>query len=542
MNLLTDPWIPVRCASGRTRLIAPLQLGDEGDLPLELDAIRSDFNGALAQLLIGLMQWLAPEDDEEWQAVALGRQLPDFERWREIAQCFVFDRGERRFMQDMDFESAGLDEDGGDLSTLLLEAPGGNTIRNNADLFIKRSGGRALSLPLAAQALLTLQTNAPSGGQGHRTSLRGGGPVSMLLWPDRLEGQPLSLWRKLWFNTLALEGDEPRPDIIFPWLTPCLTSENGRDVHAQLAAQTPTSLEWLLLCYFATPRRIRLRFEAEGVCSLSGARGPCATSYEARNLGANYRSELFQHPLSPYYREKKTGSFLPVHIGQTGFTYADWLWVAETGEQGRGPMVLETHRLGTDLRRRLPSDSVWAFGFAMDNMKCLAWHERRFSQLQIEDGARLSALLEEARLWLAAAEGTRQALARQLRAAWSDQGKGDTSVAERELYASTEQGFRALVNDWAALETVDETALRQTAQAMRRRWQQTLARAALALFRRHAERGDVADTNLQVISRTAFAHRELSKVVHGKLAKTLEILPDRAQQSKPRTGKGRKVA
>jgi len=539
MNLLTDPWIPVRCASGQTRLIAPLQLGDEDDPPLELNAIRPDFNGALAQWLTGLMQWLAPEDPDEWRDTALGRDTPDFGRWREIAYCFELDQGERRFMQDMDFEDTGPDEEDGDLAALLLEAPGGNTIRNNADLFVKRHEGMTLSLSLAAQALLTLQTNAPSGGQGHRTSLRGGGPVSMLLWPDSLGGNLLPLWRKLWFNTLPLEGDEPRAEIIFPWMAPCLTSEGGRDVHAALAEKMPSELELLLLCYFATPRRIRLCFQAEGMCSLSGGSGPCVTGYETRNLGANYRSELFRHPLSPYYQDKKTGYFLPVHVGETGFTYADWLLLAET--RGR-PQVLDTQRLGSNLQKQLPPDCIWAFGFSMDNMKCLAWHERRFNPLQLGDPERLGALLVDVRLWLAATDETRQALARQLRAAWSDQGKGDASVAERELYACTEQDFHALVNERAALEVLDEAALTQAQQDMRRHWQQTLARAALGLFKRHAECGDVAESNIQAIRRAALAHRGLSKVVYGKLAKTLEIQKVRTSEPKARTGKGRKAA
>lgn len=538
MNLMTDPWIPVRCASGQARLIAPLQLADD-DPPLELNAIRPDFNGALAQWLTGVMQWLAPEDPDEWRGIAQGKAMPEFGRWREIAHCFEFDGGDRRFMQDMDFDGADPDGDGGDLAALLLEAPGGNTIRNNADLFVKRRENMRLSLPLAAQALLTLQTNAPSGGQGHRTSLRGGGPVSMLLWPDEVQGQALPLWRKLWLNTLPLEGDEPRTEIIFPWMAPCLTSEGGRDVHAALANQAPSALELLLLCYFATPRRIRLRFEDKGTCSLSGVQGSCAIGYETRNLGANYRSELFRHPLSPYYQDKKTGHFLPVHVGQAGFTYADWLWQAD--DKG-GPQVLDLQRLGVELRAQLPPDCIWAFGFAMDNMKCLAWHERRFSPLRIDDPEQTSALLAEARVWLKATEETRQALGKQLRVAWSEQGKGDTSVAERELYARTEQDFRALVLERAVLETPDEAVLMQAQQDMRRRWQQTLACAALTLFKRHAERGDVAESGMQAIQRAALAHKELSAFVYGKLAKTLEIRKPRASEPKGGAGKGRKAA
>lgn len=521
MNLLTDPWIPVRCASGRTRMIAPLGLLDD-DAPMELVAIRPDFNGALAQFLVGLMQWLAPDNERVWREVAEGARLPELEQWRELTGCFEFDKGERRFMQDSALKTGGGDTDGGDLSGLLLEAPGGNTIRNNADLFVKRTDGFALSLPLAAQALLTLQINAPAGGQGNRTSIRGGGPVSMMLWPGRLGDQAVPLWRKLWLNTLVIEGDEPRPEIIFPWMTDCLTSENGRDVHSLLASKDPSSLELLLLCYFATPRRIWLQFEENCVCAFTGNRGPCATRYEARNLGANYRSELFRHPLSPYYRDK-AGSFLPFHVREVGFTYADWVLVQEESDRSRKPLVLNTTRLGTAVRQQLPQDSIWAFAFAMDNMKCLAWHEANFTQLRIEDDAQLNAVLNEVRLWLDAADKVRQALGKQLRAAWGGGGSGETTVAERQLYARTEADFYALVNELAAARSVCEEEAVALCQGLRLRWQRKLASVALSLFMVHAECGDVAEKDIQAVKRAALAHQGLLKVIHSDLSKTLGI-------------------
>lgn len=517
MNLLTDPWLPVRCASGQLRVVSPLAVAASADPPLELAAIRPDFNGAMAQFLVGLMQWLAPNDVSTWREIALGRRAPELERLREIAPCFEFDTGDRRFMQDMDFESA----EAGDLAGLLLEAPGGNAIKNNADLFVKRSGGLALSLPLAAQALLTMQVNAPSGGQGHRTSLRGGGPVSMLLWPAELGGVPLPLWRKAWLNTLVLTGDEPRKEIIFPWMTGCLTSENDRDVRALLAPHSPSQLELVLLCYFSTPRRIRLRYEDDATCSLSGVKGRCATAYETRNLGANYRSELFRHPLSPYYRDKQ-GNFLPLHVGVNGFTYADWIRLHDERDGFRIPLALMGTHFGAGLVREIPAGAVWAFGYAFDNMKCLAWHEARFQQLMIDEPKR-AGVLEEVRRWLDATEQVRRALGQRLRSAWSDHGEGDTSVAERELYARTERLFYTLVNERAATPEVDDATLNRVHQELRRRWQRHLARTALRLFHEHAERGDVASESMHAIARAAVAHRALQKTVYAELQRLLEI-------------------
>lgn len=535
MNLLTEPWIPVRCASGKSRMISPLELADPEDPPLELAAVRPDFNGALAQFLVGLMQWLAPVSESEWREIAEGRRVPELERLREIALCFEFDTGSRRFLQDMDFEPAGA----GDLAALLLEAPGGNAIKNNTDLFIKRSDGMALSLPLAAQALLALQINAPAGGQGHRTSLRGGGPVSMLLWPTELDGEPLLLWRKVWFNTLVLDGDEPRNEIVFPWMAECLTSENDRDVRTLLASRSPSELELGLLCFFSTPRRARLHFADGATCLLSGTTGRCATAYETRNFGANYRSDLFRHPLSPYYRDKQ-GNFLPVHVGENGFTYADWIALHDERDDFRTPLVLKGTRFGVALSRQIPADAVWAFGFAMDNMKCLAWHEARFPRLALDE-TRRAGVLEEARRWLAGTDLVRRALGQQLRAAWSDQGKGDTSVAERELYALTERQFYALVNERAELLEVEDAALDRIHQDLRRRWQRRLAITALRLFQEHAERGDVASESLQAIARAAFAHRALRKTVYDELERVLDL--DMAEHvARNAKSKGRKSA
>lgn len=534
MNLLSDPWIPVRCLSGQRRTISPLDLVDEGDPPVELDAIRADFGGALAQLLIGLLQWLAPDDITEWRRIAGGTALPDLQRLRELTACFEFDNGSRRFMQDMDFDSAET----GELSGLLLDAPGDNTVKNNADLFIKRSPAMALSMSLAAQALLTLQINAPAGGQGHRTSVRGGGPVTFLLWPNELDGRSVPLWQKLWLNTLVLAGEPPRSQIVFPWMAPCMTSEDGRDVLTQLDAQEPNALELALLCYFATPRRIRLNFDDDGVCTLSGIEGRCASGFKTQNFGANYPSDRFRHPLSPYYREKK-GNFLPAHVRDAGFTYADWLRVQGDADDFRIPQVLEASRIGVSLGRSLASDAIRAFGFAMDNMKCLAWNEARFPRLVLDDPARKAALLVETRRWIEATEHVRRALGKQLRAAWSNQGKGDTGIAERELYSLTEHTFHILVKECSAIEGSDAVQDDQH-QMLRRRWQLELARAAMSLFTRHAERGDVAEQTMRAIERTAHAHRALWKAVYGETEKVLDL--DIARHSaKKATGKRSKT-
>jgi|GEM_PF-2865700 len=66
-NLINEKWIPVRRLDGKREIIAPWQVTDNiGSNPIvSLDANRPDFNGALIQFLIGLVQTtMAPNKDK----------------------------------------------------------------------------------------------------------------------------------------------------------------------------------------------------------------------------------------------------------------------------------------------------------------------------------------------------------------------------------------------------------------------------------------------------------------------------------------------
>ncbi len=61
MNLIHDAWIPVRRKNGEIVRIAPWQVTEgNGEEYVELAAPRPDFNGALIQFLIGLLQTACP--------------------------------------------------------------------------------------------------------------------------------------------------------------------------------------------------------------------------------------------------------------------------------------------------------------------------------------------------------------------------------------------------------------------------------------------------------------------------------------------------
>ena len=70
MNLIHDPWIPIIRKDGQTDLICPWQITDkiESNPIVGLDYQRADFNGSMAQFLIGLFQTVfIPRDSKDWQ-------------------------------------------------------------------------------------------------------------------------------------------------------------------------------------------------------------------------------------------------------------------------------------------------------------------------------------------------------------------------------------------------------------------------------------------------------------------------------------------
>ena len=177
ISLISEQWIPVRDRKGVVRKISPLEILDEEIV--DIAAERADFQTALWQFLIGLIQTtLAPEDEDAWFDIwEEGLEKADLAKaFSKVGPAFIFGPQSPSFMQDFD----QLEGEAVPLAALLPESPGENTIKHNKDFFIKR-GEKRFCPHCAAMALFSLQLNAPSGGQGYRTGLRGGGPLTTLI-------------------------------------------------------------------------------------------------------------------------------------------------------------------------------------------------------------------------------------------------------------------------------------------------------------------------------------------------------------------------
>ena len=398
INLISDPWLQVRRQSGARAWLRPADItsGFVDDPILALDFPRPDWNAAVTELLIGLLACvMPPEDNSEWVTLWTNPPSPDHlaERLAPLVFAFHLDGEGPRCFQDFD---ALADCEEKPLSALLIDAPGANALTKNADLFVKRAEKLALGPAYAAAALITMQTYAPAGGQGNRTSMRGGGPLTTLPLPRRKSRQGCvitTLWDAVWASVPCQDEDNAPPEgtgdawaKVFPWLTTARTSESDRSTTPEQGHP--------LQCYFGTPRRIRLSLAPTNgrSCGLGGpASAVLISGFRQKNLGVKYDGWL--HPHSPYYADKKSGK-LPYHPQPGGATYRDWLtWLVSPADRTTEPAA--AIRRWAERVKRLPrveTDEVWqsglpACGFDMDNMKARGWLEVRIPYFDPPRGA-----------------------------------------------------------------------------------------------------------------------------------------------------------
>lgn len=156
-NLIDERWIPVTRRDGTKTMIAPWEVTEQfAENPVvSLDAPRPDFNGALIQFLIGLVQTVAaPQNASEWRKRLTEPPTPDElkEKFAAVRHAFELGGDGPRFMQDMD----RLEGKEWDIASLLIGYPGENTLKFNKDHFVKRGGISSLCPSCSATALFTL--------------------------------------------------------------------------------------------------------------------------------------------------------------------------------------------------------------------------------------------------------------------------------------------------------------------------------------------------------------------------------------------------
>lgn len=446
MNLIQADWLPVRRLSGARETIAPHRIteGFSDDPVMALDFGRADFDGAIAEFLIGLLAVACPPaattDDEAEEVWADAWETPPSPAALQKAfapLAFAFNMGGDgpRCFQDIDplKDCKPLD-----LRLLLIDAPGENAEKLNNDLFQKLDSTPDFALSFTAAAVITRQTYDPGSGSGYRTSMRGGGPLTTLAVTSRTapvssrgDDRITTLWDRLWPNVPDRTSNAPTLDKkLFPWLDKTQTSEKNQVCTQQEMHD--------LHCFFGMPCRIRLVYDADGAPS----------GYRRRKHGINY--EAWMHPLSPYYTTKD--NTLPVHPQSRPVSYEDWLGVlAGHGEGGTPAAMLN---IMTERVRFLePEDRervrVEAFGYAMKKAKVLSWTTQTIPFFVVPD-ARRNAFVSNLRMVVASAEAMAQTVKYAIRIAFFGERDANGRVKVRD--AGGETGMDAVYNFWAQSE------------------------------------------------------------------------------------------
>jgi CRISPR system Cascade subunit CasA len=389
-NLVQTAWLPVRRVSGRGVIKPPELTTALATNPIiDLDWLRADFRFACLEMLIGLLATACPPaDEDEWQA--WWRKPPSPEvleaKFAPIASAFVLDGDGPRFCQDLeDFPGDSLP-----VERLLIDAPGEKTVRRNADLLVKRDRVMLLGRPAAAMALYTLQAFAPSGGAGHRTSLRGGGPLTTLVRPPQQDDSVCTLWHLLWANVPSAEApnakDLPK---VFPWLAPTRRSEG--DIGTELGSAQAHALQ----AFWGMPRRIRLDVRAAlpgEVCGVTGEPDSVVvTGFRARPWGVQYADGAIAHPLSPTYVPKLGTKPLAVHPQRDGIGYRHWHQFVGSIDPDKRYKAAATVETFIQRKPLSSAGNIWVEarlligGYDMDNMKARSFIEAEMPFFVIEN-------------------------------------------------------------------------------------------------------------------------------------------------------------
>ncbi|WP_242393190.1 type I-E CRISPR-associated protein Cse1/CasA [Anaeromyxobacter oryzisoli] len=537
-NLIDERWIPVERKSGKVEMIAPAEVADPEDPPLRIASPRPDFDGALLEFLIGLLQTAAaPATERAWER--------EFEtpptvqalkkRFDTVRSAFFLDGDGPRFMQEVTLTPS--DSKLKQIGYLLVDRAGEDNIEDGPSLFTKPGDIPSLSYPAAAAALYLMQSRAPSGGGGgggHFTSLRGGSALSGVIVGKQL-------WDTLWLNVLPSDvfGDAEASagTKTFPWLGAI------RSGNKKTGAPTPASAVTPAHSYWALPRRLLLADQN------STSRCAVYPEYEAKNwlsvrtATAGMRYEGLLHPLAAYTRKSESDPWLPFLTPEDGFSYRNWPVLVQSSIRSRPPRVV-SHFASTRRVEMVETPRLTAFGYAMESMKPLRWC-RAETPLILVAPTLAEKFAADAEALVAVSEEVRRAFTYRVKSAWSDR-PDDLDVhkvlgrVNPVFWSRTETEFFAAVEGIKhGLET-DDDALRV---AVREKWLRALHQAALELFDTFVE--ITADLAAPDLRRAVLARRSLYQFTFPsspKLRKLLGLPVEERSEggSKPRARKPRK--
>ncbi|NKN38466.1 type I-E CRISPR-associated protein Cse1/CasA [Agrobacterium sp. a22-2] len=545
-NLIADAFFPVATVSGARRWLTFSELRqEEGDYPVAFDWPRGDLNIAAFEFAVGVLALAyQPEDNADWTAIWRGRSDIDLDE-RLAALAFAFNlTGDvegmgPRFLQDF----GAIDGEANDIEALFIDTPGVNGQKKNADLLTHRGRFPALGLKAAAIALYALQQFAPSGGNGHRTSLRGGGPMTTLVWLDSLDSSiPAPLWRVLLANLpLSSKGagylDDTSLERALPWLAAIITPP-GKE--APMVPQMDDRVH-ALQAFFGMPRRIRLDIAGHGTCPLTGEAGPLVTGFFRSVWGVNYDSNAWRHPLTPY-RQKEPGPTYSVKVKTSRFGYRDWVGAVIGRRQKLNafpaePVASLLIRSEAFRQSGFKASRIVAAGWAVSSAEANCFLQSAQPLHLAEDAATADELARLAIAFADAGDAAAGILRGNLKLALF--GDGAKTATDSGVFEEASDAFFERTEDafHAALEAIVSDHP-PDGQVSRKRWLMLIRRKALDLFDLHATVLLAETADIKVAMRVTEAYRRLRGALGevGKVATALgidqPIAPEKPKKSR----------
>jgi len=532
-NLLEEKWIPVRTADGTRRRIAPWEITsiDHGGSLVATDSPRADFNGALMQFLIGLVQasGLIPKREPEWKRGY--RSPPTDTALREAffvhRNAFFLNADGARFLQDLTLENGTP----WPIADLLIELSGN-------EHFIKPKVGNGFCFGCTATALHCLQTNAPEGGRGHLTGLRGGGPLTTLVLPPQQD-----LWKTIWLNiisegdlaSLGVQTDSPQEKDIFPWVAPTRTGE--KDTGTATLPQDAHPLQM----YWSMPRRIRIDFTdlGSGVCDVCGQESErLVQGFFARPYGVRYEGP-WRHPLTPYSLDSNNvPASRKARAGSVN--YRNWVGLVvksadvenKSKVQFLPALVVErlTNR-SKEIAGKRTVARLWGFGYDMEHMRARCWFEGRMPMHAISDERTSERYALNSERMVKAAIIIGACLSSCLKEAWFEEHakvRGDTGFVDAAFWSRSEPSF--FVHLDKLIRELEEASDSAPPVETLTSWRSVLCNLSLSLFDEYATSGSIEDENPARIAR---ARNKLKNVCWGKgVGSKILHLPDEPKKSK----------
>jgi len=431
-NLLTDAWIPVR---GRNKPVTVSEIV-QPDI-LALDAPRADFNAALMQFLIGILQTVfAPRNPREWRKYFASPPSENElqEKLDEIKPAFYLDGSGLRLMQDPLAKKVGKRKP---IEEMIFGAPGESGKEKNQDHFIKQSEITRICLPCCSSGILAANFFAEDGGQGYFPGMRGNGFISNLVCIDEKQSG-VSLWKNIWLNVLENSELHIKDDIIenFFWCQNFPDKDSieeleklnqnckdlkvskratkvkeerdrvdkkikeieakAKSIKASMATQLIFPDTNDIQVYWAWSRRYWIEVVDEvGRCDLCGQESEkMIEHFYKTNKGYKYPKEHWQdkHPLSPSQKferaqynknnEKYRDKMLTLEMTPNGLPYTYWQnFIIQTEKQASSRVVNKYLKVKSTEDQLI----IRSFGYAMESNSPLAWFESTTPLYSVED-------------------------------------------------------------------------------------------------------------------------------------------------------------